>query len=568
MADQKNDPKAANAAQDDKSINDLLKEYAEDVKDKDLDDFLKGTDDDSFDTDSGDDDGDNDDTGVDSMDPPKKSGGFFTALMLVVAFGAAGAGAYIYLNRNEGMTAIMGGFMGGDNANQTAASTLAPETQPVMPAPANDMGTPAQPAPISNEATSGAPGSAYSTMEDPTTGNQPILAGQPATPDTAAPTAPAADASLPAPETTPAQPVPTPVAATPNTAELSPAMAQASEAASKAVDAWAASVGNNGAPATSTANTGQKLPEQAVAEVKAKAPTTAKKEKAKAAKVVEKAADTSADTSEAAPAAAPKAKAPLSPLDEALPPPYMAIQARKAGGATPDATAFAAAAPVPATSAPKMQPVVEGGASASVSANDNVSDVSKTTGDLATMVGQGGGKIEIVNHAVAPTAAPAALAAQAPAPAPVSQPVVPAPRVVTQQASVPAPTPNTAIGIGGSGSGRSVPPSDDDGAAPAKAAANQTPAQSLPESTDSAPQEQGLQAPVQPSAPVAAPVGAQDAKALLAQAMSLENAGKGSEALSLYQRALEADAVYADGKSIDRGMVYDRIGALRAAGTK
>jgi len=551
MADQKNDPKAANAAQDDKSINDLLKEYAEDVKDKDLDDFLKGTDEDSFDTDSSDDDGDNDDTSADSIDQPKKSGGFFTALMLVVAFGAAGAGAYVYLNRNEGMTSIMGGFMGND-ASQTVASTIAPETQPVMPAPANDTGAPAQPAPISNEvipATSGA-GSAYSTMEDPTTGNQPVLADQPATPDTAAPTAPAAEASLSVPEATPAQTVPTPVAATPNTAEQSPAIVQASEAASKAVDAWAASVGNNTATTDDAANTGQKLPEQAVSEVKAKAPTTAKKEKSKAAKPVEVPTETSTfDSSDSKPASAPKAKAPLSPLDEALPPPYMAIQARKASGSTPDVTM-----PAQTTSAPKMQPVIEGGASASVSANDNVADISKTTGDLATMVGQGGGKIEIVNHA----SAPAALAPQAPMTAPLAQ----APRAVAQQPSAPVPTPNTAIGIGGSGSGRSVPPSDDNGAAPAKASATQIPAASLPESMDSAPQEQGLQAPV------AAPVGGQDAKAILAQAMSLESAGKASEALSLYQRALEADAVYADGKSIDRGMVYDRIGALRAAGAK
>ena len=65
-----------------------------------------------------------------------------------------------------------------------------------------------------------------------------------------------------------------------------------------------------------------------------------------------------------------------------------------------------------------------------------------------------------------------------------------------------------------------------------------------------------------------APASVQDAKTVLAQAIAMEKAGNADQALSLYQRALELDAVYADGKSIDRGMVYDRIGAIRAAAGK
>src|SRR5690606_22477401 len=50
---------------------------------------------------------------------PKKSGGLLTMLFIVVAFGAAGAGAYMYLNKEDGMTSIMGGFSSDTPANDT-----------------------------------------------------------------------------------------------------------------------------------------------------------------------------------------------------------------------------------------------------------------------------------------------------------------------------------------------------------------------------------------------------------------------------------------------------------------
>jgi hypothetical protein len=71
-------------------------------------------------------------------------------------------------------------------------------------------------------------------------------------------------------------------------------------------------------------------------------------------------------------------------------------------------------------------------------------------------------------------------------------------------------------------------------------------------------------APAAAEAPAAAVPPEQDAKAILAAAMAADKAGRKADALELYQKALEADAVYADGKSIDRGLAYDRIGALRA----
>ncbi len=128
------DEKKAVTPDEDKSINDLLDEYAGDVKDKDLDDFLKSDDEeeDAFEGDESDDE-DNDKALADEVQP-KKSGGFMSMLLIIIAFGAAGAGAYIYLNKDQGMTAIMGGFMGQDEPTAQAVldTPPTPDAAPVM----------------------------------------------------------------------------------------------------------------------------------------------------------------------------------------------------------------------------------------------------------------------------------------------------------------------------------------------------------------------------------------------------------------------------------------------------
>lgn len=73
----------------------------------------------------------------------------------------------------------------------------------------------------------------------------------------------------------------------------------------------------------------------------------------------------------------------------------------------------------------------------------------------------------------------------------------------------------------------------------------------------SKPQASALAAP-------AATGNAGDAQSLLAQGDAAAKAGKTDEAVALFQKALEADAVSGQGKSLDRGAVYDRIGAVLA----
>lgn len=57
--------------------------------------------------------------------------------------------------------------------------------------------------------------------------------------------------------------------------------------------------------------------------------------------------------------------------------------------------------------------------------------------------------------------------------------------------------------------------------------------------------------------------GVTDAKTVLGKAQTADKAGKVGEAIALYQKALEVDAVQGGGKSIDRGAVYDALARLR-----
>ncbi len=553
MADQKKDDKTAQSAQDDKNINDLLKEYAEDVKDKDLDEFLKDSEDEAFEADVADEDAD--DEAAAPAAPAKasgKSGGMLTALMLVVAFGAAGAGAYMYMHRNDGMTSIMGGFSGAQPSSDVTMDTpVKPDEAPAMPAPvANVAPAPAQDAPVLTPATETAPDSSSLAQPLPQA-SAPALepAGTPVLADVTS-------ASAQPAQNQPASAMPVPVTA------ATPAPA-AAENTDNAVQSWV----SGAAPEAATPKADEKLPEQSVKEIKARPPvmtndapkkvTPVKTEKPVAALPADQAEtamnpmggdDGLKAEDKAGKPAVKKAKVSSDPMDAPLPPPYLAIQASK-GGAPVAAAAPAVSAP---SAAPKMAPVVDdAGAKAAANVATDTSDVTRTTGDLATMVGAGGGKIEIVNKGVAPAAAPVPQAAMAPAPAPSA----PSKAVSNLGTSI------SALAIGQGGSGRSLPDTDDNSdaiAAPvtAPAAAPAAPA--------------AVPAPAAPAVPVAmpAPASVQDAKTVLAQAIAMEKAGNADQALSLYQRALELDAVYADGKSIDRGMVYDRIGAIRAAAGK
>lgn len=533
----------------DKSIDDLLQEYAGDVKGNDLDDFLKH--DDAFE--SGDADVSEEDEKA-MADSGGKSGGFLTMMFIVLAFGAAGAGAYVYMNRDEGMTSIMGGF---DAPAQTAEAPVdvAPDALPSMPSPiASDVPAPT---PIMND-------------EAPSTDTLAMPEMTP--PDGATQTAEAV-AATEAATTLPPMPSPNATSATP------PVDANASAA----VDAWQS--GDDAviplAPMEATAmDSKAPLPEKTVDVVNAKPPV--------------KAAD-----------AAPKKKKEYSTMDDALSPPYVAIkEEKKAETKSPEKAVekTAAAEPVKteAKKAPakrverpedapysppakaKMAPVVDSTASASVSArNENVSDVTKATGDTAKLVAQGGGKIDLSSGT-----------ANTVVPAPVSADMMP---VAAASAAEPEMR-TTALAIQG---GRSMPdgtvvqtrtyaqvPNTDQGTKPADAvvaapeamsakpeAAPSRGAQTAQEMeaeetravgmTKAAPVAEKVAAPVA-SAPVSSGNSDTDAKAVVAQAMAAEKSGDKQAALALFQKALEVDAVYGNGSSIDRGMIYDRIGSLRA----
>jgi hypothetical protein len=291
-------------------------------------------------------------------------------------------------------------------------------------------------------------------------------------------------ASAPAPV---AQAAPTPLtgnapsAATP-AAKLPTAGSDAN--AQDAVSAW----NNNETPANTDPTA--TLPEKPVDVVKAK-PVSASKAKTEKPKAT---AETKPVSEPAPVRAVPKEY--VSGLDGALPPPFMAIQARKA-----------------------MAP-----AAANTSVAPPAAPVAPATVPSATL------------NAVPPTFTQ-----------PVAAPVTPELRTVP-------------LAING---GRSVPDNTK-----AYAQIPDTDTGSSPAPSVSAPEAPVAAAPVAISArPSAAPsVAASNgqAAAILAQAQAAEAAGDKDKALTLYTQALEADAVYGDGKSIDRGAVYDRIGAIRS----
>ncbi|HEY0905709.1 MAG TPA: hypothetical protein VGE17_00790 [Methylophilus sp.] len=282
-------------------------------------------------------------------------------------------------------------------------------------------------------------------------------------------------------------------------------------------------------------------------------------------------------------------------MDDALSPPFVAIKEEKKAEtkASPEKTAETApkkrverpedAAYIPPAKG-KMAPVVEGGAPAASARNANESDVTKATGDTAKLIAQGGGRIDLPASGADNAGAPAQASASADmtASAPVAQPEMR----------------TTGLAISG---GKSMPdgtvvqthtyaqlPNTDQGTKPAEApvaeAAAPTPrkpsgdqtaqdmeaeearAIGMVKATPPAPEAQTSAPAPAPaaSAPVASGGSDTDAKAVVAQAMAAEKAGDKQTALALFQKALEVDAVYGNGSSIDRGMVYDRIGSLRA----
>jgi hypothetical protein len=375
-----------------------------------------------------------------------------------------------------------------------------------------------------------------------------------AEPETApAPTAPAPEAQVePAKAQEPAK-APEPV----NAQAVAPQnLLPADNKAEQAVSDW-----NAGLP---PANTDAKapLPEKPVEEVKAKPAKTAKSEPAKQPLI---ASEPKKKTASAPKAASPKA---TSDADGALPPPYVAIQAKK-NGTAPAKTSTVSAAP-------KMAPVVDEGKTAATvhrdvegNTNKNVADVTKATGDTAAMVAKGGGVIEktIPGRTVPVTTTPSGI------PMPVGM------MKAAPAAPPEAPMETIPLAING---GRSLPPGTVETRAyaqiptpaPQETVAPQEPA---PQAEDVAPAQDVAPVNAVPPSPQPAPppqetlsgaapiaTGSNDAPALVAQAQAAEKAGQMGDALELYQKALEDDAIYGDGHSIDRGAVYDRIGAIRA----
>ena len=225
----------------------------------------------------------------------------------------------------------------------------------------------------------------------------------------------------------------------------------------------------------------------------------------------------------AAPKATTPAKAVSSGADAALPPPYLAIRAAKSTGTRRD---------------------TEG------NVNLNIEDKTAATGATAAMVAQGGGRIDLENSS-------GAVSAATPAPA-LARPLASSSRAIATPESVP-PLRTVPLAIN---NGRSMPPGT---VVPPGSKVEARAYAELPETTDdTAPARMVMPSPTPAPTPAPSSATGGDASALVAQAMAAEKSGNLSTALTLYQKALEADAIYGDGKSIDRGMVYDHIGAIRA----
>ena len=283
MADEKkplpeNAPKMAAKSADEKSINDLLEEYAQDVKDKDIDDFLKESDgeedEEIYEPEDESAEEESEKVLAEQGQPRRRGGGLLTMALIVAAFGAAGAGAYMYLNRDSGMTTIMGGFSGTNDDVAMPPPAIAANTPDTDEGPANDNvandnatpvmpAAPAQPMPIMNEA---AAPDATAAAPEMTSTETPV---------------PGADVvNVPAPQLETQsipQLEPAPAAAAP--AEKLPPLSAGDTGAAQAVDAWAsgkdadtikpAMPGPDGA-----GNTAALLPEKTVEVIKAKPPVT------------------------------------------------------------------------------------------------------------------------------------------------------------------------------------------------------------------------------------------------------------------------------------------------------
>lgn len=544
---------------DDKSINELLKEYADDVKDKDLDDFLQDA------PDEDDDEGlyENDDELMEGVAPKKRSGivGLLAVLLLC---GAAGAGAWMYLNRDDGMTTVMGGFKGepalsDDFIASPTRTPIVPEANPEMPAFMADnsgQNAPTGPAP---ELDFSAASNDLSEPVTPTTGLRNMLA------DDLPPPMPisneGADDSLVPLEDINAQAQiqsETKMSVTTDTTTQSPAgqlsagqspavqapeTARAPAAPSKtntqdAVRDWL-STSNDDMPEVE-----EKLPpvtEVPVREMNARPVKNAEKPK----ETAKSASSSSASSGVSAPVRAPA----LSAADGALPPPYLAIQARKAAGLP--ATSTTATVDIVDNLEVDTQVYVRG-------ATAHTEPVStRATGIYRELVTHGGGEIEIDTTIRQSETVSVDVDTQGYTPYAPSY-------GASHSYATPAPQEAPAADLAISG-GRSYP----DGRVVKTGPNTQTSVQ-LPSATSTpvAPQAaQAAPAPsyAVPSAPVSAPVSvASEAGRLVREAQNAEAAGKLDEAITLYQRALESDAIYGDGRSIDRGMVYDRIGAIRA----
>ncbi|HEY8964309.1 MAG TPA: hypothetical protein VIN59_07600 [Alphaproteobacteria bacterium] len=562
---------------DDKSINELLKEYAEDVKDKDLDEFLSDSNDDQFD------DSDADDTAPVAA-APKKSGGFLSFLLFLIVVGAAGAGAWIYLNKDQGMTNVMGGF-GGDTTATLDTPPL-PDTTPSMPGaepvaaapattdtaespiaspfPANpEMATdvPA-PTPIVNEA---AP-----AMDTAATSEAPAA-------DAATATAPSFDLQDSMPEAIVAAPAdtaastPTPAPAAEVAAPAAPS-AEADSTASQAVDNWVSSATDGMAETEAklgAAPTAGPTPE-AVPEATS-APVAITPEAATpavdVAEVNAKPVDAKANAS-----APKKAAAERSPYDDALPPPYKSIQAGK--GASVDTTATASAS---TSSSAKMAPVVDGAAAEPTYKRGSTASTepaeTRATGVYKDLVKQGGGAIDLPG-----------LTANVKNDITIGQEQQPARQIANPAISMPVDNGPVQLAIQG---GKSLPPemtaqtstgsvtaklpqalAEDPvvPAVPVEAVETETKASApvaTSSSSEAAPVATRPADSLSSNSSVAPTAPSPELRGIIQQAIAAEKSGDKEGAVALYQKALEFDAVEGDG-TLDRGMVYDRIGALRA----
>lgn len=567
MTDQKPESK-----EEDKSIDTLLKEYAGDVKERDLDAFLNEETDTDFAA---------DDEDEEVAPAQKKSGGMMSLFVSVLLLGAGTAAAMVYMNQNGGFQAVLGklpllssatgntdtamqntmGFEPSQPANDTAqpvAAEAAPEPAPVdpmaatpttpvdqtaplaeTPAPAlSDIaGAPvAQPAPIENQVDASAmTASEASDLEvaaqtvDTPAQTPDTAAAQPATSETSATPAPQTSAFTDAASATPepsVTPAPTaPVAPVEAVKAEQPASPPATDVGS-AVDTWASSTADN------------------LNNAQLDKPAVTKTEPEKRTEPSLTAPDTVNMAEAPVVAPAPKKERvvkparPRDPSDAALLPPYLAIQARKAAGG---------AAPVADTSATRQAPMMTGeGATTPAAPSVPVTTATPAPAGSTPMLTAATPEPETTKARVANT--PLALDTRRSLPEVLDEAPAMAQASAPAKTSTPLATPERTA------------------ATPMKAP-DDTKMPAMPTAKVSATPMASSKSPA--PAPTAVPAATRNAglaQSLLAQGDAAAKAGKTDEAVDLYQKALEADAVSGQGKSIDRGAVYDRIGAVLAGG--